>query len=446
MPHQLVLKGKASFGAVETNRLTINNEEVTAGGGGSGDVSADEENTFAAPQTFQIVDPLPQLGADILTNGEFTSNLSGWTAGTNWGWSAGSARHTAGVDDTLEQEVTATEDAVYMLTAKISGATAGWVEIYFNSNWPVDIYQDLGDGGANGIYHVAFVASSSDTDTLIIDGGDAFDGSIDYVRVQPVEGNIAAPVTIADADGNPVIEVRSSTEDDDNTFVGLNSGGVHYGGARNTTLGAHTMEASVSDFNNTAIGNQALRNLRGGGDNVAVGESAMLNSNGVSNNIAIGRNAMSANEGNHNVGIGTDSLSVDGPAYHNVAVGTETLQANTGAGNIGIGYQALKNLGNYNSTVAVGAGAGINSEGSGCIYIGTDSGANNEDDNRLLIGNDPSTPLIFGVMGGNPTTQVVKFNALVVWMPYLPTSPSGLSAGMLWVDTDAGNALKVVVA
>lgn len=67
----------------------------------------------------------PRL-SDQVTNGAFTSDLSGWTS-TGWTWSSGTALHSTGNTNALSQDVGEQANRSYELIFTVSGRTAGSV-------------------------------------------------------------------------------------------------------------------------------------------------------------------------------------------------------------------------------------------------------------------------------------------------------------------------------
>jgi len=122
------------------------------------------------------------------------------------------------------------------------------------------------------------------------------------------------------------------------TAVGYNAG-VGVTGDYNTTVGASSMNGTITGANNTAIGYQAGNGIGTNGNTVAVGFNAGNTQLGA-NSIAVGHSA------------GTNTSCTAG-----VIVGYQAGQSATGANN-----------------VMVGAGAGTGAQGDGYVYIGYRAG------------------------------------------------------------------------
>ena len=111
---------------------------------------------------------------NVVTNGDFATDLTGW-AGTGWAWDAlGTALHTAGTADPLTQDLTIVTGVRYKLTCTVGGtvgsitpsigAVAG-AAIPFGSG----VTEQIIIAGASGTLPLAFTPSSD------------FDGDIDDV-------------------------------------------------------------------------------------------------------------------------------------------------------------------------------------------------------------------------------------------------------------------------
>jgi hypothetical protein len=122
----------------------------------------------------------PDTGGDMAINGDFASDLSGWS-GPNWAWSSGKALHTAGATNALAQSgTTATVGISYKIVFTVSDMTAGTIEPAFGG-W-------LGPQfNTNGTYTVYALATTTAALTFIVPSS-AFDGAIDDVAVYPVTG------------------------------------------------------------------------------------------------------------------------------------------------------------------------------------------------------------------------------------------------------------------
>lgn len=112
---------------------------------------------------------------ELVTNGAFASD-TGWTKGTGWTISGGTATHAAGSASELSQDITAVEKTGYYLTFTVSGRTAGSVTANIGDT----------DGTArstNATFSETIHAGAGDTLVAFAASSD-FDGSIDNVSVK----------------------------------------------------------------------------------------------------------------------------------------------------------------------------------------------------------------------------------------------------------------------
>ena len=134
------------------------------------------------------LDVAPTIGSNIVTNGNFNSDLSNWT-GTDWYWQTdgaggGWARHTTGTaNDLYQTSATVTIGQTYKLVFTVGGATSGLITC------TVGGFSSQGVG--NGTYTFYFVATAT-TRINFHPSSTSFDGYIDSVSLQLVtNGNVA---------------------------------------------------------------------------------------------------------------------------------------------------------------------------------------------------------------------------------------------------------------
>lgn len=143
-------------------------EEVYAGNRWDG-VSASSLTPGTGAKTFVLT--------DLVTNGGFPSNLTGWTAGTGWAQSAGTAAKSAGTASDLAQDDLVT-------------ALGNRYRLRFTATRSAGTLQPKIDGvavgsaiEAAGTYEVTFTAAGGATD-LAFAADAAFAGSVDDVTVR----------------------------------------------------------------------------------------------------------------------------------------------------------------------------------------------------------------------------------------------------------------------
>ena len=146
-------------------------------------------------------------------------------------------------------------------------------------------------------------------------------------------------------------------------------------GARNTAIGASTLEGQKNNLNIEA------------GDNTAVGYRA-LQINQVGHYTHVGSDYIA--EGSQNTAVGSQVLTKNTKGYRNTAVGFESLSENTtGNNNIAIGYNACEWVGTSSNKICIGSDSGpergdavANNNSEHIIWLGN-RGA---DDIKLYIG------------------------------------------------------------
>lgn len=150
--------------------------------------------------------------ADLVTNGGFASDLSGWTAGANWSWSGGLAAHTAGSDETLAQTIT---------------CGVGWHRIFFTANLTA---------GSVAVTFGGLPVPNSGTDIyvdippcdLVITPSSDCVGTIDDVIVVPLLTYPMWPAGMAP--GGEGIEWDEATDDGTLSFLGAAAQALITGG------------------------------------------------------------------------------------------------------------------------------------------------------------------------------------------------------------------------
>ena len=101
---------------------------VTPGSGAALDV----ENTFTAPQSIIVPEPNWTLGSEVLVNGDFATDLTGWVdADSAFGVSpSGGLVRAAGTGDaTLTQVVELSGGSYYRLLLNVTGSTTGSISV-----------------------------------------------------------------------------------------------------------------------------------------------------------------------------------------------------------------------------------------------------------------------------------------------------------------------------
>ncbi len=313
---------------------------------------------------FKGINSTATLGSELVTNGAFTSDLSGWTdSGSSWSWSSGTALHTPGSASTLSQNITVTSGNTYLIEFTVSGRTVGTLGVKLGA---VDLYDTNASVAfaSNITYKRTLVAGASGSVALTLTPTSTYDGAIDSISVKNVsQTSVTATHVIQNSDGTIGIEVRGGGSGQLNTFVGNNAG-----------------RSFVSSTGCSAFGSSALRSLSTGVNNSAFGYSSLLSCTVASNNSAFGYNSSyTLTSGSNNSGFGYRSLYSTTTGSGNSAFGFSALEGNTtGVNNTGAGMYTLYSQSTGSNNAAVGSYAGR--------YIADGSTANTACDNSTFIG------------------------------------------------------------
>lgn len=121
------------------------------------------------------------LGAELVTNANFDTDLVGWT-GVSFIWDAGTARdNILGGYDALTQNGVSTSNyltKLYRVSYEVVGATSGGARLKFNNVY-ANGYQP------NGVYEFDLSTTGTLTQVLILTDA-AFDGAINYISVKEI--------------------------------------------------------------------------------------------------------------------------------------------------------------------------------------------------------------------------------------------------------------------
>jgi hypothetical protein len=313
---------------------------------------------------FKGINSTATLGSDLVTNGAFTSDLSGWTdSGSSWSWSSGTALHTPGSASTLSQNITVTSGNTYQIELTVTGRTVGTVSVTVGSVSLIDTGATSAIGG-NGAYKRTLVAAATGAVALTLTPTSTFDGAIDLITVKNVtQGSVTATHVIQNSDGSIGIEVRGGGSGQSNSFVGNGAG-----------------RSVLSATGCSAVGFSALRNLSTGVNNSAFGYSSLISCTVASNNAAYGYNSSYfVTSGSNNSAFGSRSFYNATTGSNNCAFGYSALEGNTaGANNTGMGISALFSQSTGSNNCALGGYAGR--------YITDGTTANAACDNSTFIG------------------------------------------------------------
>jgi len=361
------------------------------------------------------------LGSELVTNGTFDSDLSGWTisdTGTKWTWDAtGAAIHNGdGNTETISQNVNVTLDEYYVLAFTISGRTAGTLTPSLNG---VNGYAQSTDN----TYYFSWKATATAAHSLMFTPSGTFNGKLDDISFKQVTADLAALIELKDSGGAVSAEMRSGTNTLYNFFIGYNSGKNNYNGHYNAAIGYATMQNNTIGHYNAAIGYAAMQNNITGYANAAIGYAAMRSNITGSANVAIGYTTMHYNTtGSTNAAIGYAAMYHNTTGSTNAAIGFTAMRSNTtGSANAAIGSYAMRHSQTGNNNISIGgyscgygtgavftaasnhvvighqAGYNIGTSDSANVMIGYQAGYNETGSNKLYISNtNTATPLIYG--------------------------------------------------
>jgi hypothetical protein len=113
--------------------------------------------------------------AELITNGDFATDLTGWTAGTGWAHSSGTATKTAGTAANLSQVVTTVAGQTYLLSADAT-RSAGTLTVEA-------VGATVQTLTATGRVMAQFTATGTST-TISFNGDASFAGTVDNVSVK----------------------------------------------------------------------------------------------------------------------------------------------------------------------------------------------------------------------------------------------------------------------
>jgi len=284
-------------------------------------------NTATGGQwTYRATSSSATLGAELITNGDFATNLSGWTdSGASWSWSAGTALHTAGSSTTLSQAETVTNGATYQIGITITGRTAGSIAVSLGA---VSV---IGSGTATAFtatFTRTLVADTTGSVNLVITPTSDFNGAIDNVTLKLVTlGSLSPVIVLSDSAGTASVQLRASTASLSSVAVGLDAQRSLTTGSYNSAIGMSAQYSLTTGSNNSAIGRGAQYYLTTGSYNTAIGVSAQYSLTTGGSNSAIGLDAQySLTTGSYNSAIGRAAQYSLTTGSYNSAIGRAAQQ------------------------------------------------------------------------------------------------------------------------
>lgn len=132
--------------------------------------------TVAASATYPGIVDGDVSRTNIITNGDFPTNLTGWSAGTGWAQNTGTAKKTAGTASTLSQVQTMANGDIMRFSFDLSGRTAGSLTPSLLGSTNVNGTAK----SANNTYRERLTANATSTAIRFV--ADAtFDGALDNI-------------------------------------------------------------------------------------------------------------------------------------------------------------------------------------------------------------------------------------------------------------------------
>lgn len=352
-----------------------NYHSVTVGSGG-----VVTHNATGGQYNFRGVNSVAATGSELVSNGDFSASLSGWTdSGSSWSWSSGAALHTPGAVSTLSTTITVSSGSTYQVSFGISGRTAGSVSLAIGSVSAVQ-YGTVTTFTSSATRTV--VAAENGSVALTVTPSSDFDGRIDDIRVKAVTLNSVTPsLVILDDAGSSTIAVRCGRGAFESQYIGYLSGRSTLASAtQNLGSGAYALSSLTTGSSNTALGNSALRNLTNGINNTSVGRSSAYSATTAYANVVVGQSAAySATTFGNSVVIGSSA------AYSNVTSGSLTVVGASAAYNLTTGTQTTV-LGNDAARYLANGSTALTSSTDG-LYLGYNSKASADGvNNEIVIG------------------------------------------------------------
>jgi hypothetical protein len=355
------------------------------------------------------------IGAEMMSsNTNFSSNWSG----TGWTFSSSGAVHSSGTTPASYSGFTPSAYTSYQITYTFSGG-----------NGADAITPSIGGTAGQAVYDVhntdTQLITANNTNPLQFTPTTGWTGTITSVSVKAITSFSNPVIQLLNSAGNVAIEIRTSTTNPGNLFIGKSAGssnatgnyltvvgtgalGSNTSGSANDAFGFYDLSYNTTGSSNDAFGTSALEDNTSGSANDAFGEHTIWSNTTGSNNSAFGAFSLQANtNGYQNVAVGANALYSNTTGFYNNALGydsqdnalnsinnnsfgTFSLEDDTtGSGNNAFGTGALGyNLSGSNN-VAIGLnGLYLNTSGTGNVALGVNAGYTNNSSNANTTGSD----------------------------------------------------------
>lgn len=166
-------------------------------------ISAKAFGITSAPQ-FYIRHCCPAFiaGDNIISNGDFISNLNGWIVGINWAWYNGVAAHAPGSTEPIKQELTGIDNRAMKATFTVI-VNAGSLTVSVTNRESFQITE-------SGTFSRYFTGSVHVPAYITFTPSSDFDGQIDDVELIPESSSSMgdAPLLLKDISNNTVQEIK----------------------------------------------------------------------------------------------------------------------------------------------------------------------------------------------------------------------------------------------
>lgn len=375
------------------NIKTINGESILGYGdliindGGGSEISDIDRKILNHQEYGQDI----QLGEELVKETGWTTD--GWTGDFNTGF-----QHTIGETKALIFPMSNTEQNFYLVEFDVtSPSPAG------PPNASTAFTVTLGNSpkfityrGAGSMHYKFGIKSISNGDFKIIPCAPAypekvegsFDGKISNITIKQIISPAISTNYIKDKIGTPVYSLFADKSDNNNIFIGKNTGLYNIVGENNVSVGNNSLSNNTSGFWNTAIGVESLEKNTVGSRNCAIGYLALQDNVCGDRNYAIGTFALKRNiDGRFNIAVGADTLWSHTHGQGNIALGSATASDLTdGNYNVAIGHACFGTI-EGSQNIAMGYNALGNSHtANNCIAIGYSTLKFNTKDNNVAIG------------------------------------------------------------
>jgi hypothetical protein len=282
--------------------------------------------------TIKAPEASATLGLELLSNGEFTGNATGWTLGTNWAYGANAVICTinGSVEGTLSQNISVVTGNYYLLqwgqtnsidtNAQVTPSLGAVVGKPHSNGTTLQTYQTIFRATDTGSVALKFTINDiTSTGTITID-------NVSLKQITPMKASMYLPSTTA---GENIAEVRT-------TWNGTNTA--------NIGIGWRSLQSNTTGYGNAASGTNALLSNTTGYGNAASGNNALLSNTTGYWNTASGNGSLYNNTtGYWNTASGNNALLSNTTGYYNTASGVSALSSNTTFSNVsGLGFRSSK--------------------------------------------------------------------------------------------------------